>query len=189
MEFFMEKDGSQKFDGDGLVIPFVSPPSERAEKIGIQLRQIVSDMTGQIESNEFCSSVAFVAVLKELADMYKSEKNTTRKMTEKNVLKIKEYIDGNIEKSITLSDIAHYVGRSPNHTGTVFKKNTGMTVTTYINMGKVKEISRLMKTDRMNFREACEAVSISDESYGYRLFKKYVGLTPRVFAETTHIEL
>ena len=164
-----------------LEIPFVTMPSEKTEKIGVKIRQIVSDMTNERESKEFCASVTLVSILKELSDIYASESSTSFKITEKNVSIIKRYVEDNIDRGITIGEIASHIGKSPNYTGHLFKKNAGMSITEYINLQKMKKVSLLIKEKKLRFGDACASVSVCDESYGYRLFKKHIGLTPGEF--------
>jgi len=173
--------------GCRLEIPFVTMPSVKTEKIGVKLRQIVSDMTDDRENKNFCASVSFVSILKELADIYEAENGIPVKATEKNVAKIKEYIENNIDKTITIADIAAFIKRSPNHTGQIFKKSMGMTVAEYVNLHKMKRVSVLIK-ENVSFADACASVSLCDSSYGYCLFKKYIGLTPGEFLKANSIE-
>lgn len=172
--------------GDVLSIPFVTMPSEKTAKIGLRLRRIISDMSRDRENSSFSASVEFVSILKEISDIYTSGKSNIH--SQKTVAKIKNYIDENIQSRITMGDIASLTGKSCNHVGQIFKKGTGMTVTEYANMQKVKKISLLIKSREKTFKQACEEVCVYDEAYGYRLFKKYMGLTPGEFLSVKHID-
>lgn len=170
-----------------LEIPFVTMPSARTEKIGIELRRIVSDMTEDRDGKGFYASVSFVSILKELADIYAAQNGISAKVTEKNVSKIIEYIENNIDSTITIAEIAAYIERSSNHTGQLFKKHVGMTITEYVNLLKMKKVSALIKEQEISFSDACASVSLYDLSYGYCLFKKYIGLTPGEFLRANSI--
>ena len=170
--------------GDGvLTIPFVTEPSERTEKIGIE---IISDMSSDREGRSFYASVAFISILKEISDIY-TKKNSSFAV-DGAVGRIRKYIDDNIQKSISVKEIAGYIDKSPNYTGQIFKKSTGMSINSYINMQKIKKISLLIKDRDMSFKDACDWACIYDEAYGYRLFKKYMGLTPGQFLSIKQID-
>lgn len=178
---FVLGDDDSSLDQCRLEIPFVTMPSAKTEKIGIELRRLVSDMTEDREHKSFCAAVSFVSILKELADIYAVENGISAKVTEKNVLRIIEYIENNIGSAVTIADIACHIGRSSNHTGQLFKKHMGMTLTEYINLCKMKKVATLIKEQGISFNDACASVSLCDVSYGYRLFKKHIGLTPGGF--------
>ena len=176
---------NESSDGYGLEIPFVTMPSEKTEKIGVELRRIVSDMTEDRDGRSIHASISFVSILKELADIYAKDSGIFIK--EKNVAKIKEYINNNIEKNIPITEIASHIERSPNYTGQLFKRNVGMTVAEYANLQKMKKVASLIKEQGLTFSDACASVSLCDVSYGYRLFKKHIGLTPGEFIRANSI--
>lgn len=175
-------------EDDVIRIPFVTMPSEKTEKVGLALRKIGSELAKERENKSFASSIAFVSILKELSDIYSSRCDNTELIFRKTVVRIKNYIDNNIEKKITISDIAEFIGKSPNYTGQIFRKNTGMKVSSYVNLQKAKKISLLIKSKEMSFKEACKTLAITDETYGYRIFKKFIGLTPGEFLNVKSIE-
>lgn len=174
-------------NGDGaLIVPFVTEPSDKTEKIGIELRKIISDMSSDRECRNFYASVAFVSILKEISDIH-TEKNSSC-ATDGAVGRIRRFIDDNIQKNISVKEIAEYIGKSPNYTGQIFKKAMGMSINSYANMQKVKKISLLIKDRDMSFNDACESVCVYDEAYGYRLFKKHMGITPGQFLSIKKIK-
>ena len=90
--------------------------------------------------------------------------------------------------SVFLHILAKQQDISPGYLATVFKKETGITIGQYINSEKIRLISELMNNKGLSFRLACESVGIADVSYGYRLFKKQMGLTPGEYKETSIIK-
>ena len=95
--------------------------------------------------------------------------------------KIKEYIARYIHKNITLGDIAAALQKTPNYLNSVFHEATGTSIHRYINGEKVKRIAEILENREMSFQDACAAVAITDVSYGYRLFKKHMGVTMRSY--------
>ena len=55
---------------------------------------------------------------------------------------------------------------------------------------KMRLIAALMEDRGLTFRDACENVGITDLSHGYRLFKRYMGVTPKQYmsAERMHLQ-
>jgi len=98
-----------------------------------------------------------------------------------------EYINENIENNITLTELAGYIGKSPNHVSHAFKSEKGITITEYANIQKIKLIKSLMQ-DGSSFKEACVSAGLCDETYGYRLFKRYTGITPKEYMTITTIK-
>ena len=70
---------------------------------------------------------------------------------------------------------------TPNYINSVFKKRQGISIRQYINKEKVSLICELMHHRGVSFKIACENAGIFDVSYGYRLFKKSMGITTKEF--------
>lgn len=102
--------------------------------------------------------------------------------------KVKEYIANNIDKKILLSDVADFVGKSPNYINSLFKSSSGSSVNLYVCNERVKKIAELIKDRDLSFETACENVGITDVSYGYRLFKKHMGTTPAKYVQAESIK-
>ena len=61
----------------------------------------------------------------------------------------------------------------------VFKEKTGMTMTDYFNLNKMKYADTLIKSGNYTNEEVQEIINIKNTSYFYRLYKKYFGKTSR----------
>lgn len=166
---------------DHLIIPFITPPSPLTEKIRKKLCNIASAMKEDSEKNSLLCSINFLSVLCELSkeryNRQKEEQCSSKKLSDM----ICRYIDSNLDKPITMDILSRYIGKSPNYTGYVFKKTYKMSIAEYVNMKKAKKIAFLIHNDGMTFKAACECVALSEITYGYRLFKKYIGLTPNEY--------
>lgn len=91
------------------------------------------------------------------------------------------FMNENIEKKITLEDIAKYLGYSVSHFSMMFKKQTGMSPSNYINNIKIKEACYLLKNTNMKINQICHKVGIEDCYYFSRLFSKTMGMSPKEY--------
>lgn len=91
------------------------------------------------------------------------------------------FMQENIEKKITLEDIAKYLGYSASHFSMMFKKQTGMSPLNYINKLKIKEACYLLKNTDMKINQICHKVGIEDCYYFSRLFSKTMGMSPKEY--------
>ena len=168
------KDGNNAF-----VIPFVLKSCAQTEEIAKTLCRISVDMAENREKNSLKSAVEFLSLLSKISDMAK-EQNIKGSRANKTIAeRVCDYVADNIEKNISMSDISSCVSRTPNHISYAFKSEMGMTIKEYINIQKTKKIADLMQNDGASFALACEKVAISDITYGYRVFKRYMGVTPK----------
>lgn len=88
------------------------------------------------------------------------------------------YMKENIEKKVSLEDIAKYLGYSVSHFSMVFKKQTGMSPLSYMNKLKIEEACYLLKNTDMKINQICHKVGIEDCYYFSRLFSKTMGMAP-----------
>lgn len=94
------------------------------------------------------------------------------------------FMNENIERHITLKDVANYVGYSPSRLSSVFKTTTGHSPLNYINLLKIKHACELLDTSTMKINQICHKVGISDQYYFSRLFSKIMGKSPRSYRTT-----
>lgn len=164
---------------NAFVIPFVLKSCAQTEEIAKTLCRISVDMAENREKNSLKSAVEFLSLLSKISDIAK-EQNIKGSRANKTIAeRVCDYVADNIEKNISMSDISSCVSRTPNHISYAFKSEMGMTIKEYINTQKTKKIADLMQNDGDSFALACEKVAISDITYGYRVFKRYMGVTPK----------
>lgn len=94
------------------------------------------------------------------------------------IVKIKNFINQNLENKITIDDIAKYLYLSKIYCEAFFKKETGQTLIQYINEEKIKNAQNLLLQGDLSLTEIATKLSFSDYNYFARTFKKIVGMTP-----------
>ena len=91
--------------------------------------------------------------------------------------KLKEYVKNNLNKPITLDDLADIVNRSPGYISMVFKKETGSTITQYITDQRISYAKELLLQSNYKISEIAHEIGYDEERYFYQVFKKETGLT------------
>ena len=91
------------------------------------------------------------------------------------------YIDQHLDHDLSLSVLAEEFGKNPSYLSNTFKKEVGETLTVYIGKQRVQASLRFFNTTDMTVAEVGAAVGISDFGYFSKLFKKYVGVSPREY--------
>ncbi len=94
------------------------------------------------------------------------------------------YMKENMEKRITLQDMANAVGYSSSHFSMLFKKKVGHTPLAYFNLLKVQQACLLLDTTDMKINQICHKIGIEDTFYFSRLFGKVMGLSPRDYRKS-----
>lgn len=99
------------------------------------------------------------------------------------VEQIKNIINENFSKNITVNDIANEVYLTSTYICTVFKQEVGETINDYITKIRINKAKELLKDRKHKLYNISYAVGYSDPSYFTKLFKKHTGLSPRNYRE------
>lgn len=94
------------------------------------------------------------------------------------------YMKENMEKHLSLQDIADQIGYSPSHFSLLFKKKTGHSPLTYFNLLKIQQSCQLLDTTDMKINQICYKIGIEDTYYFSRLFSKIMGMSPREYRKS-----
>lgn len=166
---------------NGFLLPFVVLPCNETEEIKRELYSIVSDMGISRSENGFSSSIRFLNIMLKLDRLAKQENQNKESASSIIIYKVKQYVAKNINKDISLPEIGKSLSLSHNYINQVFKNGVGIPIKQYVNSEKIKKIAELMQKQGLSFKTACANVGLEDISYGYRLFKKHMGVTPGKF--------
>lgn len=90
-----------------------------------------------------------------------------------------KYIEEHYADSIRLEDAALLVSLSPAYLSNVFKKETGENFVDYLNSYRIEHAKTKLKDSNLSVNEIAYSVGFQDARYFSKLFKKYVGITPK----------
>ena len=91
------------------------------------------------------------------------------------------YIDQHLSTELSLSVLAEVFEKNASYLSNAFKKEVGDTLTEYISKTRIQASLRYFNTTSMSVADVANAVGISDFGYFSKLFKKYVGVSPREY--------
>ena len=94
-----------------------------------------------------------------------------------------DYIDENIDKTITLSAAAEATGVTPSYLSSMFKQVMGDNFIHYVNDLKLKKASEML-LDGKSVGTVSQILGFNDVSYFSKLFKKYSGISPEQFQKS-----
>lgn len=131
-----------------------------------------------LESLRYASSLLhyYLASMRYLR-LYRPEAQTSPSLIDA----VKHYMQENIERHLTLEQIAHYTGYSPSHFSALFRKATGESPLAYLNRLKIEHACLLLKTTDMRVNQICHKIGICDSYYFSRLFSKLKGVSPKQY--------
>jgi AraC-like DNA-binding protein len=94
------------------------------------------------------------------------------------IKKCMQLINENMDKDITLHQLAGIACISMDHLTRIFKKEFNCTPLRYINRKKMEKAQLSLLTTDMSVTDIAMDLSIDSIPYFYRLFKQYTGFTP-----------
>ena len=101
----------------------------------------------------------------------------------KNIEKIKFFIEEHYSKNITLADLAEQVYMNPAYISRVFKDKTGMTFSEYLTDVRIAAAARLLEQPNVYVYEVCEQVGYQNIKHFYKVFRKKMGCSPVEYRE------
>ena len=89
-----------------------------------------------------------------------------------------EYINFNLQSNLSLSIVSNYIGKNASFLSSQFKKETGTTITKYIQERRIEESIRMLSSTDLTIQEISHLVGIDDLSWFCKLFKNITGVSP-----------
>jgi AraC-like DNA-binding protein len=94
-----------------------------------------------------------------------------------------DFLRKNIDRSVTLEEIAGTVNLSPPHFSLLFKAKTGFPPIEYFNHLKVQKACQYLLFTSLRIKEISLELGIGDQYYFSRMFKKIMGMSPNEYRE------
>lgn len=99
------------------------------------------------------------------------------------IVESKKYIDNNLEKHLSLEEIALQCGFSKNYYSKTFKEITGSTPFEYIIESRMLLARKLILTTNICIDQIVYLCGFDDRTYFYRIFKKHFNTTPALYRQ------
>ncbi|MFG6147954.1 helix-turn-helix domain-containing protein [Halobacillus sp. B23F22_1] len=136
-----------------------------------------------LESKEDTEELALLELKIVQAYLNVMKQRTQNSLISPLVHRAKNYIYQNLTEEINLKIIAEELHVNPNYLSSVFNKDTGVSITTYINEQRVKEAKELLTNTQYSLMEISILLGYNSQSYFTRVFKKHEGMSPKDFRQ------
>lgn len=91
------------------------------------------------------------------------------------------YIENNISRKITVTEVAENVFLSTRHLNRIFMNNFDMTVTQYIKNKKIIKAKEYLKKTNCSIKEIAYLIGTESDSAFCKFFKKETGISPKIY--------
>ena len=142
-------------------------------------------------SSDFARKVEKIRTVQEGIDMmhdmiYKYcalVKNHSMKNYSLLVQKVVTIIDSDLTADLSLHNQAQMLNVNASYLSTLFKKETGMTLTEYVTKKRIEHAAFLLVSTNLQIQTIAQNCGIYDVNYFTKMFKKQTGKTPREYRE------
>jgi AraC-like DNA-binding protein len=123
-------------------------------------------------------------LLTALADFTERVKKSRAAGVSKHVAICKNYIFNHLYSEIRLEHLAKAVNLSPSYLSGLFRRETGMTISAFIQRERIEEAKRLLLLTNEPVSSISTKLTFHDQTHFGKVFKKHTGLTPRQYRQT-----
>ncbi|MDO5041834.1 MAG: AraC family transcriptional regulator, partial [Peptoniphilus sp.] len=92
-------------------------------------------------------------------------------------------IESRYMEQLSVTILAEMVNLTPAYLCVLFKQATGKTINEYLTQERLNQAKNLLTHSNIHLYDICYRVGYFSPSYFSRMFKKYVGVTPREYRE------
>ena len=149
----------------------------------IHIDKLSSEYAKKIELQT--SEKGVTALIKEMARKYTLlVKNHSMHGYSTLVRKVLIQIDSDLAADLTLRTLSGLLHVNPSYLSTIFKKETGQTLTEYVTGKRIEHAIFLLNCTNMQIQTIAQYCGIPDICYFTKIFKKVVGKSPSEYKKT-----
>ncbi len=94
-------------------------------------------------------------------------------------------IESDLTQDLSLKAVSSTLGINESYFSTIFRKETGKTFTDYVNGKRIEYAKKLLISTSLQIQTVAQHCGILDVNYFTKLFRKYTGVSPSVFRNST----
>lgn len=140
-------------------------------------------------SSEFARKIETTALWDQFMELWRDMakkycllvKNHSTKNYSQLVQHIIARVDFDLTADLSLKANAEALNVNASYLSTLFKKETGTTLTDYVNRKRIEHAVYLLNTSDLPVATIGQRCGIQDDNYFTKIFKKYIGSTPKQF--------
>ena len=92
-------------------------------------------------------------------------------------------VDSDLTADLSLKHLSKLLSINASYLSSLFKKETGKTLTEFITQKRMQQAAFLLRTTQLQVQTVAQHCGIYDVNYFTKMFKKFSGQTPKEFRE------
>lgn len=168
--------------------PFASPPAYKTGLLPDGFSQAVRTVTAERKEQLPYYTAAIEARVWEIllhvfrsAALLREAPQASAREENDRVLLVKQYIDDNVHRGVSLSELASYACIGEKQLERLFRQHVGLTVMGYVRKTRCQAIETLLADPSLSLREISDTMHFSNEYHFSAYFKKYAGMPPGAY--------
>jgi len=174
---------SFQLDSTRMVVPpFYSPEAPELRSVILSLYSELRIGSGVQLLVHSLANILAVHLIRHVTCAHRPPPTTETVLPRPKLRTVIEYVMENLERSLTLEQMASVAQLTPYHFARQFKATTRMTPYQYVIERRVERAQQLLRINgELSLAEVAARTGFSDQSQFTSLFKRIVGITPRQF--------
>jgi AraC family transcriptional regulator len=185
--FLREVARSVQVDPEGMeIVPLLGERDPRIEQIGLLLKEEI-EAEGLLGGRLYAESLATALAISLIRDHSSLGRKAARKaarergggLPRRALKEVIDYIGDNLQKDLTLAEMAGVAHMSPYHFSRLFKESTGLTPHRYVIERRVQRAEVLLGSSALPIVEIALLCGFANQSHLNRHFKRLLGVSPK----------
>lgn len=154
---------------------------DKKDKAYKLFRQYTSISSSDKLTDKIYVKSILMQLIAEYINIAVSDNISVKSISDKKIDDVLRYINNNIEKPLTVTDLAEQFHLHPTHFIRFFKNKTGQTPAKYVKAKKMETAKRCLEDSDLYVTEIMEKIGESDPASFSKQFKSYYSLSPREY--------
>jgi AraC family transcriptional regulator len=174
-------------DPEGMeIVPLLGERDPRIEQIGLLLKEEI-EAEGLLGGRLYAESLATALAISLIRDHSSLGRKAARKaarergggLPRRALKEVIDYIGDNLQKDLTLAEMAGVAHMSPYHFSRLFKESKGLTPHRYVIERRVQRAEVLLGSSALPIAEIALLCGFANQSHLNRHFKRLLGVSPK----------
>ncbi len=157
---------------------YLLKPVQNEELVSL-LDQLVNTITAQRQNQKLLDQAKSMEQLRQLAVDASASDGSPNALVHNAI----RYVEKQMAKPISVNEVADHLGISGSYLSTLFRKETGMTLTGFITQCKMEKACAMLEQTNKKIYEVGEALGYTDVKHFCKVFRKSIGCTPSEYRE------
>lgn len=170
------------------IVPHFASPDPLIHQIGLALKsELESDGMGNRVYIESLTTTLCIHLLRHYSASCETIPKHFEGLPNHKLRQAIEYIHENLEKNLTLAEIATVVGMSMYHFSRMFKQSTGFSPHQYVMNCRIEKAKNLLTRTEEAIDQIFQQVGFQSQSHFTNVFRKLIGITPNAYRKQVKI--